>query len=118
MESLAQSQAKSICVHVHMCLYMCVQVFASVQKCVCVCVCILTWSIKHHIEVHAVDTDTWIVLDAQIDVLLDTKTEVSRNAEVIAPQLVLLHLHAKYTIKYMCIHVRPWLFYLLDYITL
>ena len=46
------------------------------------------------IEVHAVDTNRWVVLDAQIDVLRDTKTEVARLAEVALPQLVFLDFEA------------------------
>merc|ERR1719384_1665007 len=48
----------------------------------------------HHVEVHAVDTNAGIILDAQVDVLLDTEAEVSVLGEVLSPQLVLLHLQA------------------------
>ena len=44
------------------------------------------------VEVHAVDTDRGVVLNAQIDVLGDTEAEVARLAEVALPQLVLLDL--------------------------
>jgi hypothetical protein len=44
------------------------------------------------VEVHAVDTDTGVVLDAQIDVLADTETEVAGLGEVALPQLVFLDL--------------------------
>ena len=44
------------------------------------------------VEVHAVDTDTGVVLDTQIDVLGDTETEVTGLGEVALPQLVLLDL--------------------------
>lgn len=46
------------------------------------------------VEVHAVDTDTGVVLDAEIDVLGDTETEVSGLREVTAAELVLLDLEA------------------------
>ena len=46
------------------------------------------------VEVHAVDTDRRIVLDAQIDVLGDTETEVASLAEVALAKLVLLDLEA------------------------
>lgn len=46
------------------------------------------------VEVHAVDTDTRVVLDAEIDVLRDTEAEVSGLAEVALAQLVLLDLEA------------------------
>ena len=46
------------------------------------------------VEVHAVDTDRWVVLDAQVDVLRDTETEVAGLGEVALPQLVLLDLEA------------------------
>lgn len=46
------------------------------------------------VEVHAVDTDRWVVLDAQIDVLRDTETEVASLGEVALAELVLLDLEA------------------------
>lgn len=46
------------------------------------------------VEVHAVDTDRWVVLDAQVNVLRDTETEVAGLGEVALPQLVLLDLEA------------------------
>ena len=45
-----------------------------------------------HVEIHTEDTGVGIVLDTQINVLLNTKTEVSRVGEVSLHQLVLLHL--------------------------
>lgn len=44
------------------------------------------------VEVHAVDTNRWIVLDTKIDVLRDTEAEVASFAEVALPQFVLLDL--------------------------
>lgn len=46
------------------------------------------------VEVHAVDTDTRVVLDAKVDVLADTEAEVAGLAEVALAQLVLLDLEA------------------------
>lgn len=46
------------------------------------------------VEVHAVDTDTRVVLDAKVDVLGDTETEVAGLAEVALAQLILLDLEA------------------------
>lgn len=46
------------------------------------------------VEVHAVDTDGGVVLDAQIDVFADTKAEVARLGEVPGSQLVFLDLQA------------------------
>lgn len=46
------------------------------------------------VEVHAVDTDGRVVLDAEIDVLADTEAEVAGLGEVALPQLVLLDLEA------------------------
>lgn len=37
------------------------------------------WTSKHHIEIHSIDTNTWVILDAQINVFLDSKTKVSYN---------------------------------------
>ena len=44
------------------------------------------------VEVHAVDADGRVVLDAQVDVLADAEAEVARLAEVALAQLVLLDL--------------------------
>ena len=44
------------------------------------------------VEVHAVDTNRGVVLDAEIDVLADAEAEVARLAEVALAQLVLLDL--------------------------
>lgn len=46
------------------------------------------------VEVHSVDTDRWVVLDAEIDVLRDTETEVASLREVALAELVLLDLEA------------------------
>lgn len=46
------------------------------------------------VEVHAVDTNTGVVLDAKVDVLADTEAEVAGLAEVALAQLVLLDLEA------------------------
>lgn len=46
------------------------------------------------VEVHAVDTDRRVVLDAQVDVLGDTETEVAGLGEVALAELVLLDLEA------------------------
>jgi len=45
-------------------------------------------------EVHTVDTDLGIVLDAEIDVLLDTETERASLGEVVLAELELLDLKA------------------------
>ena len=42
------------------------------------------------VEVHAVDTNARVILDAQIDVLADTETEVTGLREVAPLQLVFL----------------------------
>lgn len=46
------------------------------------------------VEVHAVDTNRGVVLDAEIDVLANTEAEVAGLAEVALAQLVLLDLQA------------------------
>lgn len=54
-----------------------------------------SWVYAHaDVEVHSVDTDRRVVLDAQVDVLGDTETEVAGLGEVALPQLVLLDLEA------------------------
>ena len=46
------------------------------------------------VEVHTVDTNTGVVLDAQVDVLADTEAEVAGLGEVALAELVLLDLEA------------------------
>lgn len=46
------------------------------------------------VKVHAVDTDRWVVLDTQVNVLVDTESEVAGLGEVALAELVLLDLEA------------------------
>ena len=46
------------------------------------------------VEIHTVDTNRGVVLDAEIDVLADTESEVAGLAEVALAELVLLDLEA------------------------
>lgn len=59
---------------------------------------VLCCSVQCHlhaaVEVHAVDTNTRVVLDAEIDVLRDTETKVAGLREVALAKLVLLDLEA------------------------
>lgn len=56
-----------------------------------------SWGDSHDaVKVHSVNTDGRVVLDAQIDVLRDTETEVSSLGEVLLAQLVLLDLQATF----------------------
>merc|ERR1719197_1970512 len=48
--------------------------------------------LQAHVEVHAVDARRRVVLDAEVDVLRHAEAEVARRAEVLALELVLLHL--------------------------
>ena len=47
---------------------------------------------QHDVEVHAVDADLRVVLDAQVDVLVDAEPEVAVLGEVACLELVLLDL--------------------------
>ncbi|KAH3669059.1 hypothetical protein OGAPHI_001655 [Ogataea philodendri] len=53
-----------------------------------------TGSTHHNVEVHTVDTDTWVVLDTKVDVFLDTETKVSGLGEVSVLELVFFHLQS------------------------
>merc|ERR1719347_355844 len=53
-----------------------------------------SWSSHDHVEVHTIDADAWVILDAKINVFLDTKTKVSVLGEVLSSQFVLLHLQS------------------------
>lgn len=54
----------------------------------------LSWLAHNNVEVHAEDTDVWVVAGTEIDVLLDTETKVAGLGEVPAAELVLLDLEA------------------------
>merc|ERR1712113_682102 len=54
----------------------------------------LTGTRHDDVEVHAVNADRRVVLDAQVDVLGDTETEVAGLGEVALAELVLLDLKA------------------------
>ena len=54
----------------------------------------LTTATHADVEVHSVDSDSWVVLDTEIDVLGDTETEVTGLREVALAELVLLDLEA------------------------
>ena len=41
-----------------------------------------SWSSHDDVEVHTENTDSWVVLDTEINVFLDTETEVSSCGEV------------------------------------
>lgn len=45
------------------------------------------------VEVHSVNADGGIILDSKVDVLVDSKAEVSTVGKVLLEQLVLLDLH-------------------------
>ena len=53
-------------------------------------------SAQHDVEVHAIDADRRVVLDAKIDVLLDPEPEVAVHGEVITTELVLAHLKTEF----------------------
>ena len=50
------------------------------------------WSTQHYIKVHTIDADARVVLDAQVNVLLNTKPKVASVREIVLVQLVLSHL--------------------------
>ena len=54
----------------------------------------LLFHLHDDVEVHAVNADRRVVLDAQVDVLGDTETEVAGLGEVALAELVLLDLEA------------------------
>lgn len=49
-----------------------------------------TVSVHDNVEVHTVNTNTWVVLDTQVNVLVNTETEVTSGREVSLLQLELL----------------------------
>lgn len=53
-----------------------------------------TWSSEYDVEVETIDSDGGIVLDAQVNVLLNTEAKVSGGGEIVASQLVFTHLQA------------------------
>ena len=55
-----------------------------------------TSSVHDNVEVHTVDTDTWVVLDTQVNVFVNTETEVTSGREVLGSQLVFLDLQTSF----------------------
>jgi len=53
-----------------------------------------TWPAHDDVEIHSENTDTRVVPGTEIDVLLNTETEVAGLGEVLAAELVLLDLEA------------------------
>jgi len=49
-----------------------------------------SWSLKDNVKVHTENTSEWVILDTQINVLLNTETEVSSVWEVNFSQLSVL----------------------------
>lgn len=43
----------------------------------------------HHVEIHPIDANSRVILDAQINMLLDSKSKVALRGEVLFSQLVL-----------------------------
>ena len=35
------------------------------------------WTSENHVEIHSIDTNAWVILDAKINVFLNSKTKVS-----------------------------------------
>ena len=54
----------------------------------------VTWTSQHDVEVHSVDTNAGIVLDSEIDMLVDSESEVALVRETSLPELVFLDLEA------------------------
>merc|ERR1719206_989351 len=52
---------------------------------------VISRSGKHNIEIHTIDTNARIVLDAKIDMFCNTKSKVSSFRKVASSQLVFLH---------------------------
>lgn len=55
----------------------------------------ITFASQNYEEVHAIDTDGWIILDAEINVLVNAETKIASVGEVGTLQLVFLHAQGK-----------------------
>ena len=47
---------------------------------------------QYNVEIHPIDPNTWVILYAKINVLLDTKTKVALIREVLLSKLIFLDL--------------------------
>ena len=56
---------------------------------------VVSRSFQHDVEIHSIDTDAGIVLDAQIDVLLDAEAEISGIGKAVLSQLIFSHLEQR-----------------------
>ena len=62
-----------------------------------------SWPPHNHVEIHTKDTDTGVVPGAEIDVLLDAETEITRLREILSSQSQLVLLHLETTLKdFLC----------------
>ncbi len=55
-----------------------------------------SWPFEDDVEVHTEDTGEWIILDTQIDMLLNTESEVSSVGKVDFSQLSVLHFQSSF----------------------
>lgn len=50
---------------------------------------------QYNVKVHSVNTDTWVVLDSHVDMLVNSESEVTRVAKVLGQDLVVLAAKSK-----------------------
>merc|ERR1712168_764139 len=52
---------------------------------------IVSWSSQHNVEIHSVNTNTWIIFNPEVDMFCNTEAKVSSGREVSLTQFVFLH---------------------------
>ena len=55
-----------------------------------------SWALQDHVEIHAENTSEGVILDAQINVLLDSKSEASGVREVSFSQFSVLYFKSSF----------------------
>merc|ERR1712168_1760342 len=55
---------------------------------------VVSWSSQHNVEIHSIDTNTWIILNSQVDMFSNTEAKVSSGREVSLSQFVFLNLQS------------------------
>jgi hypothetical protein len=48
----------------------------------------ITWSAQYNIEIQSIDSNTGVILNAQINVFLDAKPKVACVGKIVLPQFV------------------------------
>jgi hypothetical protein len=55
----------------------------------------ITWSTQYNIEIKAIDSNTGVIFDTQVNVFLDAKSKVACVRKIVLPQFIFSNLIKK-----------------------